>query len=51
MSHEIDRLEKRVFHIVDFWSAKFTGDLHHPETLHILMAILEKLRNKQQVIF
>ena len=46
---EADRVEKRVFEIIDFWSLKFTGDLHYPETLHVIMAILEKLRNKQQV--
>ena len=49
VDREMDRVEKRVYQIVDFWSRKFTGDLHYPETLHVLMAILEKLRNKQQV--
>ena len=42
-------MEKRVFEIVNVWSEKFTGDLHSPETLHILMAILENLREKRQV--
>ncbi|CAG5099840.1 Oidioi.mRNA.OKI2018_I69.XSR.g16712.t1.cds [Oikopleura dioica] len=38
---------EKIFKIVDFWSKSFPGDLQIPETLHILMGILEHLRSQE----
>jgi len=48
-NHVTYEIEQKIFEIVDFWSFHFTGDLHFPESLHLVMEILEKLRNKNQV--
>ena len=40
---------EKIFKIVDFWSKSFPGDLQIPETLHILMGILEHLRSQEIV--
>ena len=45
----VNEIEQKIFEIIDFWSFHFTGDLHFPESLHLVMEILEKLRNKNQV--
>ena len=45
---ELD-IEQQVFSLVDYWSLNFTGDLHYPDTLHLLMEILEKLRQRNKV--
>ena len=42
-------IEQQVFSLVDYWSLNFTGDLHYPDTLHLLMEILEKLRQRNKV--
>jgi hypothetical protein len=40
---------QKIFHIVDFWSTTFPGDLQIPESLHNLMGILEHLRSQEMV--
>ena len=42
-------IEQTIFDLIDFWSFHFTGDLHYPESLHLLMEILEMLRYRNQV--
>ena len=41
--------EEMIFALIDYWSLNFTGDLHYPDTLHLVMEILEKLRQKNKV--
>ena len=43
-----DSVELNIFTLIDYWSLNFTGDLHYPDALHLLMEILEKLRQKNK---
>jgi len=46
---DIGEIEQTIYDLIDFWSFHFTGDLHYPESLHLLMEILEMLRYRNQI--
>ena len=46
---DIGEIEQTIYDLIDFWSFHFTGDLHYPESLHLLMEILEMLRYRSQI--
>ena len=42
-------VDQMIFSLIDYWSLHFTGDLQYHDTLHLVMEILEKLRQRNKV--
>merc|ERR1711935_238711 len=42
-------VDQMIFSLIDYWSLHFTGDLQYHDTLHLVMEILEKLRQRNKI--